>query len=242
MIKYVGLVCSTVKTKEIKMKKDEITKTIEKLAELYPDAKPMLDFGTPYQLLVAVTLSAQCTDKRVNEVTKELFKVADTPEKMNALSEEEILFYIKTCGLGKAKSQALKNASRDILEKFSGEVPSDIKTLQTLQGVGIKTANVVASVAFDIPAIAVDTHVFRVSNRIGLANGKTLAKTQTDLERNIPKDLWSKSHHYLIFHGRKICKAQRPLCGECELSENCKFARAEKRKAERKAEKLSNNE
>ncbi len=198
---------------------------------MYSDARPLLDFETPYQLLVAVTLSAQCTDERVNKVTKELFKVAGTPEKMHAMTQEEILSYIKTCGLGKAKSLALKNASRDILEKFDGEVPADIKLLQTLQGVGIKTANVVASVAFGIPAIAVDTHVFRVSNRIGLANGKTLSKTQTDLEKNIPRDLWTKSHHYLIFHGRKICKAQRPLCGECELSEICKFNKANMRKA-----------
>lgn len=213
------------------MKKSDINYTIEKLAEMYLDARPMLDFETPYQLLVAVTLSAQCTDERVNKVTKELFKVAGTPEKMNELSEEEILSYIKTCGLGKAKSLALKNASRDILEKFGGEVPADIKLLQTLQGVGIKTANVVASVAFGIPAIAVDTHVFRVSNRIGLANGKTLAKTQSDLEKNIPRELWTKSHHYLIFHGRKICKAQRPLCGECQLADICKLNKANMRKA-----------
>ncbi|MFI3164672.1 MAG: endonuclease III [Bacillota bacterium] len=213
------------------MKKSDINYTIEKLGEMYLDARPMLDFETPYQLLVAVTLSAQCTDERVNKVTKELFKVAGTPEKMNSLSEEEILSYIKTCGLGKAKSLALKNASRDILEKFNGEVPADIKLLQTLQGVGIKTANVVASVAFGIPAIAVDTHVFRVSNRIGLANGKTLAKTQSDLEKNIPRELWTKSHHYLIFHGRKICKAQRPLCGECQLADICKQNKANMRKA-----------
>ncbi len=218
------------------MKKNDILSTIEKLAKLYPDARPMLDFTTPYELLVAVTLSAQCTDERVNKVTKELFKVASTPEQMNKLSESEILSYIKTCGLGGSKSKALKNASRDILEKFGGEVPADIKQLQTLQGVGIKTANVVASVAFDIPAIAVDTHVFRVSNRIGLANGKTLTKTQSDLERNIPKSEWTKCHHYLIFHGRKVCKAQRPLCEVCELADICKARKAEMRKLQKKAE------
>lgn len=220
------------------MKKNEVLYIINKLEQLYPDAKPMLDFTSPYELLVAVTLSAQCTDIRVNIVTKELFKVANTPEQMNALSEGEILSYVKTCGLGKSKSVALKNAARDILERFDGEVPKSIKELQTLQGVGIKTANVVASVAFDIPAIAVDTHVFRVSNRLGLAFGKTLSKTQSDLEKNIPKELWTKSHHFLIFHGRKVCKAQRPLCSECELADVCKYNKSAMRIKAKKSEKI----
>ncbi|MFI3167953.1 MAG: endonuclease III [Bacillota bacterium] len=216
------------------MKKDELLYIVNKLDEMYPTARPMLDFTSPYELLVAVTLSAQCTDERVNKVTRELFKVANTPQQMSELSEEQILSHIKTCGLGSAKSKALKNASRDILEKFGGEVPADIKLLQTLQGVGIKTANVVASVAFGIPAIAVDTHVFRVSNRLGLANGKTLTKTQTDLEKNIPKENWIKAHHHLIFHGRAVCKAQRPQCEVCGLKDNCKFHKANLRKLERK--------
>ncbi len=219
------------------MKKNEVLYIINKLGELYPDAKPMLDFSTPYELLVAVTLSAQCTDERVNKVTKELIKVANTPQQMMLLEEGEILELIKTCGLGKAKAKALKSASVDICEKFNGEVPEDIKTLQTLQGVGIKTANVVASVAFGVPAIAVDTHVFRVSGRLGLSSGETLAKTQKQLERNIPKDMWSKAHHWLIFHGRKVCKAQRPLCENCELAHLCKQHKKEEKAWLKKQEK-----
>lgn len=219
------------------MKKEEINNVLDCLSGMYTEARPMLDFGSPYQLLVAVTLSAQCTDKRVNVVTKKLFEVAPTPQKMAMLSEEEIFEYIKTCGLGGAKAKALKSAACDLLSKFNGEVPADIKQLQTLGGVGIKTANVVASVGFGIPAIAVDTHVFRVSNRIGLANGKTLAKTQKDLEKNLPKERWIDTHHQLIFHGRELCKAQRPLCESCGLAPMCKHQKAQTRAKNKKSQK-----
>ena len=213
------------------MKTEQVKKIISLLESVYIDARPMLDFTSPYELLVAVTLSAQCTDQRVNKVTENLFKVANTPKLMSELSEEQIYEYIKTCGLGKTKSIALKSASIDILEKFDGQVPKDKKQLQTLRGVGVKTANVVASVAFGIPAIAVDTHVFRVSAKIGLASGESLAKTQKELEKNIDEDIWIKAHHLLIFHGRNLCKAQNPKCDVCFLAEECKYGKKFQRKS-----------
>ncbi len=190
---------------------------------MYPDAKPALLYKSPYELLVAVILSAQCTDERVNKVTAVLFKEHNTPEKMLELSPEELEKYIFSCGFYHNKAAHILAASRDILEKFGGEVPSTLEELKTLAGVGQKTANVVYSVAFGGDAIAVDTHVFRVSNRLGIAEGKTPAKVEEGLRAAIPKELWSKSHHYLIWHGRKVCHSQRPDCGNCTLKELCKF-------------------
>lgn len=197
---------------------EEILKELEKL---YPDAKPALHFRSPYELLVAVVLSAQCTDERVNKVTKVLFEHYDTPEKMLALSQEELEKYIFSCGFYRNKAKHILSASRDILEKFGGQVPETLEKLQTLAGVGRKTANVVYAVAFGGDAIAVDTHVFRVSNRLGLASGNTPQKVEEGLQKAIPKEQWSIAHHYLIWHGRKVCHSQKPDCAGCTLKEFC---------------------
>ncbi len=201
---------------------------LSELARLYPDARPALEYRTPYELLVAVILSAQCTDERVNAVTRELFSEHATPQAMVRLTQEELEGYIYSCGLYHAKAKHILSASRDILEKFGGSVPSTIRELRTLSGVGQKTANVVYSVAFGGDAIAVDTHVFRVSNRLGLASSDTPARTEEDLRSVIPQRDWSKAHHWLIYHGRRVCHAQRPDCAACTLAPLCAFRAAQK--------------
>ena len=200
--------------------KEEI---LRELARLYPEAGPALHYKTPYELLVAVILSAQCTDERVNKVTKVLFREHDTPEKMLALSQEELERYIFSCGFYRSKAAHVLSASKDILERFGGEVPSAREELQTLAGVGRKTANVVCAVAFGGNAIAVDTHVFRVSNRLGLAPGKTPFEVEKGLMAAIPEEDWSKAHHWLIWHGRKVCHSQRPSCDACTLAPLCPY-------------------
>ncbi len=201
-----------------KLKADKI---ISALAAAYPDARPALEFSSPYELLVAVILSAQCTDKRVNIVTKELFKDYNTPEKMLTLSVGELGEKIKSCGLYRSKAAHILSASKDIVEKFGGKVPETQKELKTLAGVGQKTANVVYAVAFGGEAIAVDTHVFRVSNRLGLAESDNVTDTEKSLNRLIDRHLWSKAHHYLIYHGRQVCKAIKPDCENCCVSSLC---------------------
>ena len=196
---------------------------LNELEKLYPDAKPALKYNSPYELLVAVILSAQCTDERVNKVTEVLFKEHGTPESMLTLSQPELEKYIFSCGFYRNKAAHILSASADILEKFAGEVPSTLEELRTLAGVGRKTANVVYAVAFGGDAIAVDTHVFRVSNRLGIANGKTPEKVEDDLMKVIPKNMWSKAHHYLIWHGRRVCHSQNPDCINCTLKEYCNF-------------------
>lgn len=198
--------------------KEEILK---ELARLYPDAGPALQFRTPYELLIAVMLSAQCTDERVNKVTAELFKAYNTPAAMVTLPQEELEKKIFSCGFYRNKAAHILSASRDILEKFGGEVPENFEDLCSLAGVGRKTANVVSSVWFRRDAIAVDTHVFRVSNRLGLAHASTPEKTERDLMRAIPQKDWSDAHHWLIWHGRKVCHSQKPDCAHCALSEVC---------------------
>ncbi len=200
--------------------KEEITRELERL---YPDAKPALRYDSPYELLVAVILSAQCTDERVNKVTAVLFREHNTPQTMLALSQEELERYIFSCGFYRNKAAHILSASRDIVEKFGGEVPSDFEALQTLAGVGRKTANVVYSVAFGGDAIAVDTHVFRVSNRTGLAKGKTPEQVENGLRAALPKNVWSKAHHWLIWHGRRVCHSQKPDCAHCTLQPYCEF-------------------
>ena len=205
------------------MKKQDKLTAIAELQRLYPDAKPALKYTTPYELLVAVVLSAQCTDERVNKVTEVLFKKYSTPEKMVTLTQTELERYIFSCGFYRMKAEHILSASKDILEKFNGQVPSTIEELMSLAGVGKKTANVVYSVAFGGEAIAVDTHVFRVSNRLGLAKGKTPLEVESGLQKAIPKELWSKAHHWLIYHGRQICHSQRPDCKNCTLNTICDF-------------------
>ena len=199
---------------------DEI---LTQLEALYPDAVPALKFRSPYELLVAVILSAQCTDERVNQVTEKLFQEHNTPQKMLLLSQKELEKYIYSCGFYHNKAAHILSASRDILEKFGGEVPSTLEELRTLAGVGRKTANVVYAVAFGGDAIAVDTHVFRVSNRLGLAEGSTPEKVEEGLCRVIPKEKWSRAHHWLIYHGRRVCHSQRPDCEHCTLAHLCKY-------------------
>lgn len=199
---------------------DEI---LNRLEALYPDAAPALHFRSPYELLVAVILSAQCTDERVNKVTAQLFEKYHTPEQMLALTQEQLERYIYSCGFYHNKAAHILSASRDIVEKFGGKVPSTLEELQTLAGVGRKTANVVYAVAFGGDAIAVDTHVFRVANRLGLAAGKTPEQVERGLCAAIPKERWSRAHHLLIFHGRRVCHSQRPDCAHCTLAPLCAY-------------------
>ena len=205
------------------MEQKKTTQILQELSRQYPDASPALHYRTPYELLVAVILSAQCTDERVNKVTAELFKKYNTPRAMVELTQEELEKYIFSCGFYRNKAAHILSASHDIIEKFDGEVPSEHSQLKTLAGVGQKTANVVYAVAFGGDAIAVDTHVFRVSNRLGLAHGKTPDKVEEGLKEAIPQNLWSKAHHYLIYHGRRVCHSQRPDCPDCTLKDMCEF-------------------
>ena len=205
------------------MNKQNKEKALAELARLDPDAKPALVYTTPYELLVAVILSAQCTDERVNKVTAVLFEKYSTPQAMVTLSQKELEKYIFSCGFYRMKSEHILSASRDILEKFDGEVPGTIEELMSLAGVGKKTANVVYSVAFGGDAIAVDTHVFRVSNRLGLAKGKTPLEVEAGLNKAIPKSDWSKAHHWLIYHGRRVCHSQKPNCEGCTLQDVCDY-------------------
>lgn len=196
---------------------------LTELQRLYPDARPALNFQSPYELLVAVILSAQCTDERVNKVTAELFKIYNNPRKMAELPQEELEKYIYSCGFYHNKAAHILSASRDILEKFGGQVPDNLEDLRSLAGVGRKTANVVFSVAFGGAAIAVDTHVFRVANRTGLSKGKTPEQVEEGLMKTIPKENWAKAHHWLIFHGRRVCHSQRPECERCTLNRWCEY-------------------
>ena len=196
-------------------------KQLEILEETYRGAKPELHFSNPFELLIAVILSAQCTDKRVNITTARLFKKAATPASIVALGISGLEEEIKDCGLFRNKAKNIMATCRTLVEEFGGEVPSDYDTLLKLPGVGRKTANVVTSVAFGRPAIAVDTHVFRIANRLKLAVGETPLAVEKGLMKVIPREKWSAAHHWLIYHGRRICKANRPLCGECPLADVC---------------------
>ncbi len=211
------------------MKTTEKKSALAELEKLYPDAKPALAFKTPYELLVAVVLSAQCTDERVNKVTAVLFEKYNTPQAMLTLTQKELEKYIFSCGFYRMKAEHILSASKDILEKFNGEVPSTIEELMSLAGVGKKTANVVYSVAFGGAAIAVDTHVFRVSNRLGLAKGNTPLKVEEGLCKVIPKSDWASAHHWLIYHGRRVCHSQKPDCGNCTLAHLCDFYKNKKK-------------
>ena len=202
------------------MKKQVAKDVVNILAQNFLD-KPALNFTTPYELLVAVILSAQCTDERVNKITAELFKDYNTPEKMLTLSSEELGKKIFSCGLYKSKAEHILSASKDIIERFNGDVPKTQEELQTLAGVGRKTANVVYSVAMGGDAIAVDTHVFRVSNRIGLAKATNVSATEKALMKILDKSDWSRAHHYLIYLGRSFCSARKPDCENCPITKLC---------------------
>ena len=209
------------------LSKEDIKIVIDKLLERFPDAKAELDHTNPFELLVATILSAQCTDVQVNKTTKPLFEELKTPEDYLKLSEEELGKRIRSCGFYKTKSKNILATCKLLIENFKGEVPGTLEELITLPGVGRKTANVVLSNIFDTPAIAVDTHVFRVSNRIGLADSNNVLDTEMQLMENIEKDMWSKAHHLIIFHGRRICKARKPLCEECPVNNYCYYFKTE---------------
>lgn len=203
------------------MNKKTAKQIVNTLSGIFTD-KPALNFSSPYELLIAVVLSAQCTDERVNKVTEKLFLEFNTPEKMLTLKQEQLEKYIFSCGLYKSKAEHILSLSKDILEKFNGQVPNTLKDLRSLAGVGRKTANVVYSVAFNGNAIAVDTHVFRVANRIGLVNADNPLKTEKGLMEILDESDWSRAHHYLIYLGRSYCKAGKPDCVNCPIQEFCK--------------------
>lgn len=201
-----------------------IEKIINELSKLYDGEKGSLDFTTPFELLVAVMLSAQCTDARVNIVTKNLFKIANTPYAFADMSEKEIEKLISSISFYKNKAKHIKEASIQIIEKYNGEVPSSMEELITLSGVGRKTANVVMLEAFNnCQGIAIDTHAHRISNRLGLSNEHDPLKVEQDLLKIIPKKYWRLMNHLLVYHGREICDARKPKCDICTISKYCKY-------------------
>ena len=207
----------------IKYMKARTKKIIDILKETYPDAKCELDHETPLQLLVATILSAQTTDKKVNEVTKDLFRDYPDLDAFLTLTNDQLEERIKQIGLYRNKSKNLILMFRQLKEKFNGEVPKTMEEIMSLGGAGRKTANVVLSNAFNVPSIAVDTHVFRVSNRLDLANSENVLKVEMQLQEEIPKKEWTLMHHLLIFHGRRCCIARNPKCTGCPLNEVCKY-------------------
>ncbi|HCR90604.1 MAG TPA: endonuclease III [Prolixibacteraceae bacterium] len=205
-------------------KKELFEKVIAWFQKEMPVAETELEYGTPFELLVAVILSAQCTDKRVNQITPDLLKRFPTAERMAEAEPAEVFDYIKTCSYPNNKSKHLVGMAKMLVEEFGGEVPDDVDLLQKLPGVGRKTANVIASVVYNKPAMAVDTHVFRVAARIGLTtNAKTPLETEKQLMKYFPEELVPLGHHWLILHGRYICLARNPKCGQCGLSSLCKY-------------------
>ncbi|HZT87066.1 MAG TPA: endonuclease III [Stellaceae bacterium] len=203
--------------------KREVEEFYRRLKETRPIPQTELEFINPFTLLVAVVLSAQATDAGVNKATPALFAVADTPEKMLALGEEKIVEHIRTIGLFRTKARNIVALSRILVEKFGGQVPRDREALESLPGVGRKTANVVLNVAFGEPTIAVDTHIFRVANRTGLAPGKTPHVVELELEARTPKAYKQYAHHWLILHGRYVCKARKPECPVCVVADLCRY-------------------
>lgn len=191
------------------------------LEQHYQGSVTALEFRNPFELLVATMLSAQSTDNQVNRVTKMLFARHPDPRSVSRLSEEELAEEIKGVGLFRNKAKNILATSRILLEQYGGEVPADLEALTGLPGVGRKTANVVLANAFGIPALGVDTHIFRVSNRLGLVAAKTPEQVEKQLTEQLPRQKWSEAHHWLIWHGRRVCKAQRPLCAECPLAALC---------------------
>lgn len=195
-----------------------VSQVMAELEKLYPDARPELDFSNPFETLIATILSAQCTDKRVNMVTARLFPLYPDAFAMAKLEPEELEPLIRECGLYRNKAKNIVAASRALVEQYNGEVPSTREELMKLPGVGQKTAGVVLLAAFGDPQIPVDTHVFRVSRRIGLADANTPEKVETQLRAILPEEIWSFGHHLIIWHGRRICHARKPECDRCPLA------------------------
>ena len=204
--------------------KERYKKVLEWFEQAMPIAETELHYSNPFQLLVAVILSAQCTDKRVNMITPALFEAYPTPQALAAATTDEIFQYIKSCSYPNNKSKSLSGMAKKLVEEFGGEVPSDFDSLMSLPGVGRKTANVILAVVFNQSTMAVDTHVFRVSERIGLTtDSKTPLATEKELVKNIPSEIIPKAHHWLILHGRYVCKARRPDCLNCGLTSVCRY-------------------
>ncbi|MBE6052263.1 MAG: endonuclease III [Clostridium sp.] len=203
--------------------KPRTKRILEGLKETYPDAKCELNYETPFQLLVATILSAQTTDKKVNEVTKTLFRDYPNLDAFLTINNEELEERIKQIGLYRSKSKNIIMMCNQLKEKFNGEVPRTMEEITSLAGAGRKTANVVLSNAFNVPSIAVDTHVFRVSNRLGIADSENVLEVEKQLQKELPKREWSLAHHLLIFHGRRCCIARRPKCEICPVSSDCKY-------------------
>ena len=203
------------------LSKKNIWEIFSRFSKVTPEPKGELEFTSPYTLLIAVVLSAQSTDIGVNKATKKLFLLARTPQEMIAIGENKIIENIRTIGLYKNKAKNIISLSQKLLDKFDGKVPKTHLELESLPGVGRKTANVVLSMAFGIPTIAVDTHVFRVSNRTGLAIGKNVEEVEKKLIKRLPEEYFFHAHHWLILHGRYTCKARNPLCIECVISDLC---------------------
>lgn len=203
--------------------KKQVKEIVELLSAEYPDAECELRHENPFQLLIATVLSAQTTDVKVNEVTKPIFEQYPDLQGFLTLTQDEIETKIKKLGLYRNKAKNIYLLCRQLLDNFQGQVPKEMKDLTSLAGVGRKTANVVMSNAFGYPAIAVDTHVFRVSNRIGLAKAKDVTKTEEQLMKALDKDIWTQMHHVLIFHGRRCCSSRKPECSRCVVQDKCRY-------------------
>lgn len=206
-------------------RKERFEKFVEYFTTHQPDAETELNYGNPFELLIAVILSAQCTDKRINQVTPALFRDFPTPEHLAASHFDELFPYIRSVSYPNNKTKHLLGMAKMLVEDFNSEVPSELKDLQKLPGVGRKTANVITSVVHNQPAMAVDTHVFRVSKRLGLVNqnAKTPLEVERQLVKNIPQEYISRAHHWLILHGRYVCIARKPKCEECKISHFCRY-------------------
>lgn len=205
------------------LNKKQTEQVLNKLYEMYPDASCQLNHMNAFELLIATVLSAQTTDKQVNKVTEKLFAEYKTPQDFLTLTQEELESRIREIGLYKSKAKHILSLCKALIDNFNGEVPHTLEELTSLEGVGRKTANVVLSNAFNIPAFAVDTHVFRVSNRIGLSAGKDVYEVEKQITKKVSEELWLLTHHTLIFHGRRTCKAVKPICSECGVNNMCKY-------------------
>ncbi len=205
------------------MTRAEVQEMFERLRELNPHPTTELEYTTPFELLIAVVLSAQATDVGVNKATRRLYPVANTPQALLELGEERLKTYISTIGLFNAKAKNVIATCRLLLERYGGEVPRDRAALEALPGVGRKTANVVLNTAFGEPTMAVDTHIFRVSNRTGLAPGKDVRAVEDQLVKRVPAEFLQDAHHWLILHGRYVCKARKPDCPQCVIRDLCRF-------------------
>ncbi|RAL24309.1 endonuclease III [Thermoflavimicrobium daqui] len=204
-----------------KPKRVPTRKILDTLSQMYPDAHCELNFRNPFELLIATILSAQSTDRQVNKVTEKLFQDHPTPEDFIKLTEEELVEYIRGLGLFRNKSKNILKTCQILVEQYDGQVPKSREQLEKLPGVGRKTANVVLSNAFGVPALAVDTHVHRVANRLALADSKTPLETEQQLMKKVPRKEWSDTHHRIIWHGRRVCSARNPKCTMCELLPYC---------------------